>query len=202
MDRDHVAAIVNTHFRQTLIAISKVLGENGARDIYKSAKLDAKLISLPPDNLESNFLATDYAQLLQSIEVTYGQRGPRILERIGRESFHLVLRQQASTMGVARRIMGLWSRDGRVRFMVDTLVNTQLKMYPHMEVWSEEKDGHLAYIEQDCLNCYLRSSNHPICSLKTGFIAEAIHWATGSELGVEETDCIALGDAYCRFVIG
>lgn len=202
MDRENEAAISNTHFRQTLIAINKVLGEKGAKEIYQSANLDAYLVSLPPDNLDRNYMAAEYAHLLQTIETAYGQRGPRILKRIGRESFHLVLREQPTLMNAARRVMGLWSKNQRIHFLLESLVETQLKTYPQMEVWLEEKDGQLTYIEQDCLNCYQRRSTHPVCSLTTGFIAEAIQWATDLEVDVEETDCIAMGDAYCRFLIG
>lgn len=202
MDREHEMSISNTHFRQTLIAISNVLGDKGAREIYKAARLDTHLITLPPDDLDQNFKASEYSHLLQTIETTYGDRGPRILHRIGRESFHIVLRQQTTLMTPARSIIGLWPKNQRSEFILDTLVNTQQKMYPDLEVWLEEKDGRLAYIEQDCFDCYQRKSSHPICSLTTGFLSEAIHWATGMENHVEETDCIARGDAYCRFLIG
>jgi predicted hydrocarbon binding protein len=38
--------------------------------------------------------------------------------------------------------------------------------------------------------------------LTTGFIDEALQWVTGKEIKVIETDCIAVGDAYCRFEVG
>lgn len=201
MVRENEAAITNAQFRQTLLAVNKVLGEKKAREINREANLETHLVSLPPDNLDHNFLAADYARLLHSIESAYGHRGSRILERIGRESFHIVLREQPSLMNTARRIMGLWSQQQRTKFILETLIETRHKTNSGQEVWLEEKDSQLAYTDQDCLDCYHRRSDSPLCSLTAGFIAEAVYWARGSEKGVEETHCIAKGDAYCRFLI-
>jgi predicted hydrocarbon binding protein len=193
--------VVNAHFRQTLLAISQVLGEKGSKDIYQSAKLDVKLASLPPDNLNWNFTAKDYSQLLQTIEATYGERGPRILKRIGKESFHIVLRDQPGWMGTAKRVMRLWSPNQQIKSMLEAIIDTQRKTYPHNEIWLEEKDGKLAYIDQNCLVCYGQQSQEPVCYLTTGFINEAINWATEKEFEIQETACISTGDAFCRFTI-
>ncbi len=201
MDRENDAAVANAHFRQTLLAIRQVLGEKGSKDIYQSAKLDVKLAALPPDNLDRTFKAQDYAQLLHTIEVTYRERGPWILHRIGKESFHIVLRDQPSWMATAKRVMSLWSPDQRIEFMLEAIIDAQRKTYPQTEVWLEDKDGQLAYIEQSCLVCYGRQSQEPVCYLTTGFISEAINWATGKEFEVQETACTATGDAYCRFIV-
>ena len=201
MDREIDAAVANAHFRQILLAIRQVLGEKGSKDIYQSAKLDAQLVSLPPDNLDRTFSAQDYAHLLQTIDFTYGERGPRILHRIGKESFHIVLRDQPGWMGTAKRVMNLWSPEQRIKFMLEGIIATQRKAYPQTEIWLEEKDGQLAYIEQNCLVCYGRQDPHPVCYLTTGFISEAMHWATEKEFEVQETACIATGDAYCRFTV-
>jgi predicted hydrocarbon binding protein len=202
MDKEIEGAIPNTQFRQTLLAINKVLGEKKAKEIYHAANLEAQLVSLPQDDLERIFPAADYARLLRIIDTTYGHRGQRILERIGRESFHIVLREQPALMNTVKRIIGLWNQGQRRKFMLETLVEAQHKTNPGQDIWLEEKDNHLAYIDQDCLNCYHLRSTTPLCSLTAGFIAESVHWAGGSEIRVEETHCIAMGDPYCRFQIG
>lgn len=201
MDRENDATVANAHFQHTLLAIRQVLGEKGAKDIYQFAKLNVKLAALPPDNLDRTFKAQDYAQLLQTIEVTYAERGPRILHRIGKESFHIILRDQPGWMGTAKRVMSLWSPDQRIEFMLEAIIDTQRKTYPKNEIWVEGKDGQLAYIEENCLVCYGRQSQEPVCYLTTGFLSEAINWATGKEFEVRETACTATGDAYCRFIV-
>ena len=201
MDRENDAAVPNAQFRHTLLAIRQVLGEKGSKDIYQSAKLDFKLASLPPDNLDRTFKEQDFAHLLHTIEVTYGERGPRILHRIGKESFHIILRDQPGWMGTAKRVMSLWSPEQRIEFMLEAIIDTQRKTNPQTEIWLEGKDGQLAFIEQNCLVCYGRQSSQPVCYLTTGFISEAIHWATEKKFEVKETACTATGDAYCRFTV-
>jgi predicted hydrocarbon binding protein len=201
MDRVNDTAVVNAQFRHILLAIRQVLGEKGAKDIYQFAKLDVNLTSLPPDNSDRTFKKQDYAHLLHTIEVIYGDRGPRILHRIGKESFHIILRDQPGWMGTAKRVMSLWTPEQRIEFMLEAIIDTQRKTDPQTEIWLEAKDGQLAFIEQTCLVCYGRQSSQPACYLTTGFISEAIHWATEMEIEVKETACAATGDAYCRFTV-
>ncbi len=201
MDRENNAAIANSHYRQVLIAIRHVLGEKESKDIYQSAKLDNYLTKLPPDNLERTINAEEYAHLLQIIDLTYQENGASILRRIGKASFHLTLREQPGWMSNAKRVMSLWSPKKRGRFMLEAIVDAQRKTYPKTEIWLEEKNGELAYIEQNCLVCFRRKSSQPVCHLTCGYISEAIHWATEVAFEVQETACIAKGDAYCRFTI-
>lgn len=201
MENGNDLAVANTHFRQTMLAIQQVLGEKGTKDIYKLAELDSQLSTLPPDDLILNFDAQDFSGLMQTIELTYGDRGPRILNRIGRESFHVVLREQPGWMGTAKSVMKLWAPEKRIGFMLEAIIDTQRKTYPHSEIWLEEKEGQLSYIEQNCVICHGRMSHQPICYLMTGFINEAINWVTEKEFEVQETACIGTGDSYCRFSI-
>jgi predicted hydrocarbon binding protein len=201
MDRENDAAVVNTHFRQTLLAINQVLGDKGAMDIFHAAKLENFSTALMSDNMGKTYNGYEYARILKTIETTYGERGPRILRRIGKESFHIVLREQPGSMSTGKQVFNLWSANQRSQFMLEAIVETQQKIYPSHEIWMEEKNGELAYIEQNCLVCYGRNSLHPVCHLTTGFIREAIHWASGVEFEVRETSCTAMGEAYCRFAI-
>lgn len=201
MESGNEMAVANAHFRQTVLAIRQVLGEKGARDIYQLAKLDRELSSLPPDNYDRSFKAQDFSHLLHTIELTYGERGPRILNRIGKESFHIVLREQPGWMGAAKSIMSLWSPEQRIEFILESIIDTQRKTSPQSEIWLEKKEGKLAYIEQNCPICHRRQSQHPICYQMTGFISEAINWVTEKDFTVQESACIACGDAYCQFTV-
>ena len=202
MDRENQLTISNTHFRQTLQAINQVLGDKGSKDIYRSVDLDAYFATLPPDDLKRTFNAHDYSRLLLTIETDYGQEGPLILQRVGREIFHIALRDQTTLMSSAKRVIRLLPPEQRIQIMMQTILDTQQKMYPHAEIWLEEKHDQLAYIEQNCLICVGRQSSQPVCHLTVGFIHEALRWATGKEVQVSENDCSAKGDAFCRFSIG
>jgi len=202
MDRENQLTISNTHFRQTLQAINQVLGEKGLHDIYRSTNLEADLVTLPPDDLNRTFSSLDYSRLVQTIETDYGQEGPWILERVGRETFHIVLREQSTLMSSAKRVIRLWKPEQRIHIMMQTILDTQRKTNPHAEIWLEEKHDQLAYIEQNCLVCVGRQSSQPVCHITVGYIHEALQWATDKEVEVSETNCIAKGDAFCRFSIG
>jgi predicted hydrocarbon binding protein len=199
MDRENQLVIVNTQFRHTLVAINQVLGGKSTSDVYRAASLEGYLASLPPDDLRQTFNSHDYARLLQTIETVYGQKGPSILERIGREAFHIVLREQSTIMSSARRVIRLRPPEQSIEIMIQTIVDTQRKTYPDAEIWMEEKNGQLAYIEQNCHVCAGRQSSQPVCHLTVGFINEALQWSTGKMIKVSETNCSARGDAFCRF---
>ena len=201
MVQDHDTKIANSQLRLTLLAIRDVIGDKSSRDIIQSLNLDSYLTSLPPDDLEQNLPAQDYASLLETIELTYGSRGPGILERIGKSTFHQILREQPNWTSSARKTMNLWKPVQRIEIMLEAIIESQRKAYPQTGTWIENKNGRISYIEQDCLVCYRRQSSTPVCFLKIGYISEATHWATEVEFSCLETACIAAGDPFCRFSI-
>lgn len=142
------------------------------------------------DKEESSLSGQDFAHLLQTINRTYGDRGERILNRIGKAPFHIVLRDQGVWVNAARPLMSLWPSRQRIQFILESLASTHRKIYPDSEILLEDKNGTLTYIEQDCHECQRLQSSQPICYLNTGFIREAVQWATGEDFEVLETDCL------------
>lgn len=201
MDRETEAVISNAHLRHTLLAIRQVIGEKGFNDLFKSVNLETFLVSYPPDNIDDSIPVQAYARILQTTEEIYGHKGEGILRRIGRESFHLVLREQATRMNLAKRVMGICSIEERLQFILESIIEAKQEMYPHADIWLEEHERKLLLTEQNCLDCYQRQSSQPVCHLTTGMIDEAFLWATGQNIESKETDCIAMGDAYCRFEV-
>ena len=199
MVHDHDPKVTNSQLRLTLAAMQQVIGEESTQEIIKGLDIRIDPANLPPDDLNRDFPAQAYANLLAALETTYGSRGRRILTRIGRSTFHQVLREQPNWMSSARRIMGIWNPTRRITLMLEAIIDSQRKAYPHGESWIEDKNGRISIIEQDCLVCFSRVDSSPVCFLRTGFLSEAIRWATDREYNFEETACIAAGDPYCRF---
>jgi len=193
--------IVNSELRLTLSAIQQVIGEVSYRDIIKQLDFEIDLNNLPPDNGEFVFPAQDYAQLLERIETTYGSRGERILIRIGRSTFHQVLREEKNWMATAQKSMALWKPERRIGLILESINSSQQKIYPKNESWIESKGGQISLIEQNCHVCCDRKSSTPVCFNKAGFLSEAVNWATGREYDCLETACIANGDPFCKFTI-
>jgi predicted hydrocarbon binding protein len=202
MIQEHDTKIANSQLRLTLLAVRQVIGEKSVREVIQTLDLDSDLTDLPADDLKYILPAGDYAKLLAAIETTYGSRGPRILSRIGRSTFHQILREQPNWMSSARRTMSLWKPTRRIELVLEAIIETQHTTYPNSEAWIENKNGQISYIEQNCLVCYGRVNSSAVCFLKTGFLSEAAHWATDREYHCTETACIATGDPFCRFSIG
>jgi predicted hydrocarbon binding protein len=201
MVQEQALRIANSQLRLILTAAQQVIGENNLKEIVQAQDLSAALSPIPPDDLDMVFPARDYARLLAAIETAYGSRGSRILERIGRSTFHLLLREEPNWMSAAQRTTRLWKPARRIEILLEALIESRKKTYPQSEAWIEIKNGKINYVEQDCLACYERKSTTPICSLNVGFIGGATRWTAGTNYNFTETACMASGDPYCRFTI-
>jgi predicted hydrocarbon binding protein len=91
---------------------------------------------------------------------------------------------------------------GRIKFILNGLVNALKKTNDQVNAWVEEVDDKLAYCESTCAICNGRHSDQPVCHLYVGSIGEAVRWATDQDYEIIETHCIAKGDPYCRFEVG
>ena len=93
----------------------------------------------------------------------------------------------------------MWNPHRRIALILEALIDAQKRTYPHSESWIENKNGQVSYIEQNCTVCFGRVDSSPVCFLRSGFLSEAVRWATDREFIFEETACIASGDPYCRY---
>ncbi len=200
---DHQEAmIVNALVRQALVAAREVMGENGLNTVLRTSKLERFVGNLPPDDLNPGILTVEYARLNEAIEAFYGRGGRGMLRRIGKASFQYAVREQATLMGVAGTAIRLLPLRQRMLFVLNQMAGALKKTNPQVDAWIEDKEGKIAFCERSCAICHQRKSDHPICYLYLGSIAEAIRWATGGDFDIRETDCRAVGDDYCRFEIG
>jgi predicted hydrocarbon binding protein len=66
----------------------------------------------------------------------------------------------------------------------------------------EEKDNQIFWHIERCPLCWGRTTDEPVCHLAVGLLQESLYWLSGGKLfNVEETACIAKGDAACTIVI-
>ena len=194
--------IVNALVRQALTSAQEVMGENGLNAVLNTSGLDRFVGNFPPDNLEPAIQTSQYAKLNEAIEAFYGRGGRGMLRRIGKASFQYAVREQAALLGVAGVALKLLPEKQRVKFILNSMAGALKKSNPNVEAWVDDSGQKIAYIESTCGICYGRQSDHPICHLYVGSIAEAVQWATGREFDITETHCLAKGDEYCRFEVG
>ncbi len=187
----------------TLEALEEVMGRNGLNAILNMAHMPHLIDHYPPANLERQFDFSDYSMLNIALETMYGPRGGRGLAlRAGRATFSDALSNFGAMAGV-----------GDLAFKVLPL-NQKLKLgLPAMaKIFSTVSDQHSTvedhgseyhYIIHRCPVCWGRENeDRPVCFISTGLIQEALKWVSGgNEFRVNESECIAMGDEVCRFVI-
>jgi predicted hydrocarbon binding protein len=196
------AVIVNTLVRQALVAAEEVMGGNGLHAVLRTSGLERFINNLPPDDLNPGIKAVEYARLNEAIEAFYGRGGRGMLRRIGKASFQYGVREQGALLGLAGVALKLMPQKGRIKFILNALVNALKKTNAQVDAWVEDDGNKLAYIESTCAICKGRHSDDPICHLYIGSVGEAVRWATDQEYEIIETHCIAKGDPYCRFEVG
>ncbi len=187
----------------TLEALEEVMGKNGLNAILNMAHLPDMIENYPPGNLEREFDFSSYSMINIALEEMYGPRGGRGLAlRAGRATFNDALRNFGAMAGV-----------GDVAFKVLPLAQKLKLGLPAMaKIFSTVSDQHstvedhgneLHYIIHRCPVCWGRSGeDRPVCFISTGLIQESLKWVSGgNEFRVNESECIAMGDDVCRFVI-
>lgn len=188
--------------RMYLAAIEDVMGRNGVAAILRLAKLGDLVGNYPPDNFDCEFSFQDFSAVNQAIQEMYGPHGARgLCLRAGRTTLRRAITDgglMADLPGPAFRLLPVWAR---VKVGLATLAETLARLSD--QVSHVEEDGEkLAFVVEECPECWARSSDGPICFGNTGMLQEAVHWLSeGEEFSVIETECMARGDYACTFVI-
>ncbi len=187
----------------TLKALEEVMGKNGLNAILNMAHLPHLIDNYPPENLERDFEFAHYSMINYALEVMYGRRGGRGLAlRAGRATFADALRNFGAMAGVGDLAFKVLPLQQKLKLglpamaKIFTTVSDQ-----HSTVEDHGTEFH--YIIHRCPVCWGRSGeDRPVCFISTGLIQESLKWVSGgSEFRVNESECIAMGDEVCRFVI-
>jgi bacteriochlorophyll 4-vinyl reductase len=194
--------VVNAIMRQAMVAAQEVMGQHGLNTVLRTSGLERYINNLPPDDLSPAVKSSDYGRLNEAIEVFYGRGARGMLRRIGKACFQYGLREQGSLFGLAGVAMKLLPVKQRIRIVLNSLLNALKKTSPEAQLLVVENGDLFAYEAHSCSVCYGRHTDKPACHLYAGTVAEAVEWATGQAYQVQETLCLAKGDACCRFEVG
>jgi len=200
--RPEDAVIVNALVWQAMVSAQEVMGENGLNAVLRASGLERFICNFPPNDTNPGIKTVEYACFNEAIESFYRRGGKGMLRRIGKASFQYGVREQGALMGVAGAALKLMPQKGRIKFVLNAMVNALKKTNPQVDAWVEEGDDKVAYCESTCAICLGRHSDQPVCHLYVGSIDEAVRWATDQEHGITETHCVAKDDPYCRFEVG
>ncbi len=193
--------IANAIVLQALTAMEEVMGKKGLHAVLRASGLEKFIDNYPPNNLEPAVSFSDYSRLNQAIEDFYGRGGRGILKRIGRASFQYGVREQPTLLGIVGVALKMMPKRQKVKFILNSIGNALKKAHPNTDFWVDDRGPNIAYCARECSLCHGRKSDKPAGHLLVGSLSEAVQWATGEDLPVRETLCIAKGDPYGRWEV-
>ena len=188
--------------RIVLLAMEEILGRSGVNAVLNLASLSNYISNYPPHNQDLSVPFETISRLQAALEDAYGPRGGRGLAlRAGRACFKYGLREFGAELGptdLALRFLPL-----PTKLKVGSEAFTGLfNRFSDQRVRLEFDQGHIFWNIERCPLCWGRHADAPACHLAVGLLQEALYWVSGGKFfNVEETRCIAKGDAACTIVI-
>ncbi|RPI82081.1 MAG: 4-vinyl reductase, partial [Chloroflexi bacterium] len=133
----------------------------------------------------------------------YGPRGGRGLAlRAGRSTFTDVLRNFGALAGVGDLAFKVLPLQAKMRIGVHAMARIFSQISDqHSTV--QEQDHDYVYTIHRCPQCWGRTGlDKPVCYMGIGLLQEGLKWVSGgNEFRVNETQCMAMGDEKCVYII-
>ena len=191
----------NNMGRYVFVALEELLGHNGLNAVLNLAGLSRFINNYPPNNMEKRFSFETYAAVNKAIEDFYGARGSKgLLLRVGKVSLTHALSMYTAFAGIGNLSMRLMPQSLKARITLTVIAQTFTRMSDQVSRLAEEPNAYI-FENETCSMCWRRTSAQPCCHVATGVLIAALHWATGKNYRVTETQCLAMGAPTCRFVI-
>ena len=188
--------------RIILLSLEEIIGSRGVNAILNQAGFEQFIENYPPDNLDLEFSFDEVSKLQVALEQIYGTRGGRgVALRAGRASFKYGLREFGPMLGFTDLAFRLLPFDDKLRSGAQVFADV-FNRYSDQQVRVEVETDRLYWQIERCPVCWKRHGDVPLCHLAVGLLQEALYWVSGGKFfNVEETNCIAKGDAVCTIVI-
>lgn len=193
----------NNFGRIALLSYEDVLGKSGLNALLHLAGLDHLIGNYPPANLEREFDFADYTAVLVALEEIYGSRGGRGLAlRAGRATFKDIIDNYGAMAGVTDLAFKILPLNLKMHMGLSKAANTFSKV-SDQECSVQEESDHFVWTIHRCPSCWGRTGlEKPVCHVTVGFLQAALNWVSnGSEIRVNESRCMAVGDPVCEFII-
>jgi predicted hydrocarbon binding protein len=173
------------------MAAEEVLGEEGLRSVLVACNESCQEIG-------DGWKLLPVGPFSQALEQVYGvQPGRGIALRVGRACFPYGLREYGDTLGLTQTSVRLLPFPKKLKALSASLASLLLESSGCGFVM-EESDEKLLWHLDDCPVCHARHTEGLACHLAVGLAEESLYWLSGGKIfQVEETACIARGDAHC-----
>jgi predicted hydrocarbon binding protein len=188
--------------RVVLLALQDVVEEGELGAVLDKAALPDHAHDHPPHDLDLQLGHREISCIMQALVDIHGAwQGQQLARQVGRAAF----RHGVGTFGT---LFGLADLDRRLlplRIKLRAGLDAMTSVFNDLAGQQIEVDGeidHYICTVQRCPVCWHRRADAPCCSAVSGLLEEMIHWIGGGErYRVQETSCIAVGDAACEFTI-
>ncbi|MBI3361254.1 MAG: 4-vinyl reductase [Chloroflexi bacterium] len=183
-------------------ALEDVMGKNGLNAILNLAGLGSVVDNYPPDDLERQFDFADFSSLNGALEEMYGPRGGRGLAlRAGRAAFAAALKNFGALAGAGDLAFKVLPLSAKLKIGVPSMAKIFSQVSDqHSTV--EDSDTDFIYTIHKCPSCWGRQGDKPLCHAGAGLLLEGLKWVSGGhEFRVTETQCVAVGDPVCVYLI-
>lgn len=186
--------------RIVLLALEEVLGRNGLNAVLNLARLPHFIAHYPPADFTDGVEFAQISGLLAAIDEMYGPRGGRMLAlRAGRTCFKHGIKDFGGLVGLGDLLFRILPLNLRARLGLEVVVEILNRYSDHLVSLHQEEDAYFVVAER-CGACWERRTTYPACALVVGLLQEGLYWISGGHLfAVEETTCMAMGDATCTF---
>ena len=184
--------------RILLLGIWEVMDENALDAVLATARLTHLAEALPPSDFEPGLSFEEMGRLSEAIESIHGIReGRRLLRQAGRVSLQYWMEGFERSLGFADFALRLLPMTFRTRLGMEVMGEV-FNRYTGQHVSLRRDGDHYLFVLDPCGFCRRPQTESPACSFVVGLLEEVLLWfSRGARFQVEETSCIACGDAVC-----
>ena len=188
--------------RIILDSMQEVVGRNGLNAVLNLAGRGDLVDKFPPLDSKQDFSFATVSGLLTQLEHVYGPRGGRgLATRVGRVAFKYGMREFGVQMRLTELVFRLMPFGEKLRTGGQSLADL-FNRETDQRVRIDQRDGNLLWVIERCPLCWERHADEAVCHLAVGLLQESLYWiSSGKIFNVEETHCIAKGDATCTIEI-
>jgi len=188
--------------RMLMLAMEEILGQSAMNAVLNLASLGHLINNYPPNNLDPGIRFEEVSRLQATLEAIYGPRaGLGLALRSGRACFKYSLREFGPLLGITDLAFRLLPLPEKLSLGLEKFAEA-FNRFSDQRVRLEETPQHLFWHIERCPLCWGRHTPSPVCHLALGTLQEALFWISGGKhFYVEETLCIAKGDATCTMMI-
>jgi len=181
-------------------AMQEVIGCRCVDSVLDQARLPHLMDQSSSEDSKQPLNFNQVSLIQTALEKLHGPRGGQGLAlRSGRACFKYGLREYGSLLGMTNLSFRLQPLQVKVKMGIEKLADA-LSRHGDQQVRVVEKEKEFLWVVEHCPVCWGRCSENPACHLVVGFLQEALNWLSGGKTFlVDETSCIARGDATCTF---